>query len=137
MHRTIVLTFAASCLLLISQSSAIAEIEVRIQFKAPTLGRSVKIGHVWKVGDELWAISTVPPQRGFGATAIGTAKDSVKVAADKKAKVRHFVVGKDWNWWDGDKAEFIKSVGELKEKMKKDGKKIDAVLYPKAEKKER
>ena len=33
-------------------------------------------------------ISSIAPQRGAGLTAIGTAKDSARVDADKKAKVK-------------------------------------------------
>ena len=135
MSRTAILSLAVVGFVLLAHSSAQADRDIGIQFKTPTLGRKVRINQVWKVGDELWVISSIAPQRGAGLTAIGTAKDSVRVSADKKVKVRHFVIGKNWNWWDGDKAEFIKSVEALKEQMKKDDKKTDAVLYPTAKKK--
>lgn len=129
MLRTTSATWVALCSLLLSGPFALADREVGIQFKTPTLGCTVSIDHVWRVGGELWVVSSIPPQLG-GFTAIGHARAKVTVDADKEARVRHFVIGKDWNWWKGDRAEFVSSVEDLKARMKKDGKKIDAVLHP-------
>ena len=103
--------------------------EISVTFQAPATNYSVQIQHAWLVGDEVWVVSQVGGGGGIGGAAITRVSDSVEVEAADDAAVRHFVIGRTWNWWDGDDATFAESVDALREQMETDGDEIDAVLF--------
>lgn len=103
--------------------------EVRVHCQAPATNYAMQITAVWRVGDELWVVSQIEKKGDFGGQAITPIDDAVKVKADEKLAVKHYIAGKTWNWWDGVEAEFIDSQAALLKQMKKDKVEIDEVLH--------
>lgn len=102
---------------------------VSVKCDAPATNYKIEIESVWRIGEELWVVSKITKIGDIGGAAITPLKDSVKVAADEDLKVKHYISGKSWNWWNGVDCEFIDSRAALLKKMKKDKTKIDEVLH--------
>jgi hypothetical protein len=101
-------------------SSAFAEErKVKVEFDAPATNYGVTIQEVYRVGDELWVISTVSKQGDFGGAAITRVSDEVAVEAPKDLKVVHKVLGKSWNWGEDTKTlQYVKSEKDLNKQLK-------------------
>lgn len=93
---------------------------VSISFQTPTPSYKVKITGIYKVGEELWAVSQISGGGGIGIQVIGTAGDAVTIEPTK-LPVKHKVFGKTWNWGDDtDTIEFVpaKKEDEVRTKFK-------------------
>ena len=90
---------------------------------------SSRPSEVWRVGQELWVVSKIIGHGVGGGALITPVSDSVEVDAGEDLAVKHYISGKTWKWWNGVKAEFIKSRVALLEQMKEDKVKIDEVLH--------
>lgn len=93
---------------------------VAIAFQTPTPSYQVKITGIYKVGEELWAVSQISGGGGIGIQVIGNAGDAVTIEPTK-LPVKHKVLGKTWNWGDNtDTIEYVPAKEEkaLREKLK-------------------
>lgn len=98
---------------------------VSISFDTPATNYSVQITGVYKVGEEIWAVSKVHGGGGIGGAAITRVSDAVTIEPTE-LPVKHKVLGKSWNWGkDTDTIEYVpaKKEKELKAKLA-DAKKV-------------
>jgi hypothetical protein len=89
---------------------------IAIAMKVPSTAYKVKIERIYQTRDALLVLSSVEG-KGVGLTVISNAKDQVAVNAPKDLPVKHFVVGKSWNWGD-EKYTFLKSRDEFEKLLK-------------------
>lgn len=128
--KTIALVLLAAAVL--SQAAIGEEEEARrivVKCDAPATNYKIEIESVWRVGNELWAVSKISKIGDLGGAAITPVRDEVSVMADADLPLKHYISGKTWNWWEGVDCTFIDSKAALLKQMKKDGTKIDEVLH--------
>ena len=70
--------------------------KITIHLTVPSTAYQVKIREVYQTPKELWVLSKVSGG-GIGATVITKRQDSVTIKAPD-LPVKHFVLGKTWNW---------------------------------------
>jgi zinc protease len=104
---------------------------IAVSCDAPATNYGIEIQAVWLVKDEIYVISHINKKGDIGGAAITNIKHQVKIKGVKSQKVKHYIAGKTWNWWEGDPAEFIKSTDEMYQQAKEGKIKIDQVLYGK------
>lgn len=97
---------SVACFAMIQNSAAAREIAVTLT--VPSTAYRVTIDEIYNTGKEIWVLSQVKGG-GIGLTVITKAKDSVKVEAPKDLPVRHFVLGKTWNWTQEKNYIYLKS----------------------------
>lgn len=86
---------------------------LKVHIQAPSGLWSISIQEVRRVGDELWVLSQLNQSDGMGIMMIIDAVDTVEVTAPKLT-VRHFILGKTWNWGEADEStKFINAKSEL------------------------
>ena len=94
---------------------------ITISLTVPSSAEKIRIQEVYQTPKEIWVLSQVKGG-GIGLAVISVTKDSVKVSASKELPVRHFVLGKRWNWkkenynYLKNRATFMKKVKEAKAK---------------------
>jgi len=93
------------------------ESTVSVQLTVPDGGWKIRIDQVYQTPTHLLAVSKLERSQGLAIQVISQAKDSVKVKAPK-LPVRHFVLGKTWNWSNG-KPESYAFLSDPKELSKK------------------
>jgi hypothetical protein len=93
------------------------ESTVSVQLGVPDGGWKIRIVQVYQTSTHLLAVSKLERSPGPAIQVISQAKDSVKVKAPK-LPVRHFVLGKTWNWSNG-KPESYAFLSDPKELPKK------------------
>jgi zinc protease len=98
---------------------------IEVTVTVPDAAWRLSIEEVYQVKDELWVISRVSRDPdAMGAQVITTLTASVKVEA-AALPVKHFVLGKTWNWAEedhtfiGDMKEIAKSLRDAKALYKK------------------
>ena len=80
---------------------------ISLQVTVPTSGWKVEIQEVYQVGPELWVISHLASKGGIALQVISQVKDSVTVPKSS-LPVKHFVIGKRWNWKNKEPYQFLK-----------------------------
>ncbi|GEM_PF-5350831 len=92
---------------------------ITLRLKVPSGGYSLKIKEVYHIGNELWVISliTAPQESDFVTMSLTTLEDSIQIVAPK-LPVRHFVIGKNWNWQNDEPYTFLKSPKEIEAQIK-------------------
>jgi len=73
---------------------------VSVQLGVPDGGWKIRIDQVYQTPTHLLAVSKLERSPGPAIQVISQVKDSVKVKAPK-LPVRHYVLGKTWNWSNG------------------------------------
>ena len=89
--------FAFACFSLAGTWTQARESTVSVQLTVPDGGWKIRIDRVYQTPTHLLAVSKLERSQGLAIQVISQAKDSVKVKAPK-LPVRHFVLGKTWNW---------------------------------------
>jgi len=90
---------------------------VSVQLGVPDGGWKIRIVQVYQTSTHLLAVSKLERSPGPAIQVISQVKDSVKVKAPK-LPVRHYVLGKTWNWSNG-KPESYAFLSDPKEITKK------------------
>lgn len=104
-------------LLLCTNALGMDEKEITVQLTVPDATWSIAIDEVYEVGDELWVVSIVSQNPDMvGAQVISTVQASLNIAAPE-LPVKHFIVGKTWNWKNEEPYAFIEDSGKLAEEL--------------------
>ena len=91
---------------------------VSVQLGVPDGGWKIRIDQVYQTSTHLLAVSKLERSPGPAIQVISQVKDSVKVKAPK-LPVRHYVLGKTWNWSNGkpESYAFLSDPKELRKKV--------------------
>ena len=111
-RKNIFTILAFASLGLASNWTQARESTVSVQLTVPDGGWKIRIARVYQTPTHLLAVSKLERQRGPAIQVISQAKDSVKVKAPK-LPVRHFVLGKAWNWPSKEPFTFLSDPKEL------------------------
>jgi zinc protease len=83
---------------------------VGVRIDTPDAGWQVDIEKIYRTGDQLIAVSRLSRKKGAAAAqVITTVADNVDIPSDIDLPVRHYILGKTWNWGDTGKYTFIHS----------------------------
>ena len=110
--RKIFTFFAFACFSLAGNWTLGRESTVSVQLTVPDGGWKVRIDRVYQTPTHLLAVSKLERNFGLAIQVISQAKDSVKVKAPK-LPIRHFVLGKTWNWPNQEPVTFLSDPKEL------------------------
>jgi len=110
--RKIFMFFAFACFSLAGNWTQARESTVSVQLTVPDGGWKIRIDQVYQTPTHLLAVSKLERSQGLAIQVISQAKDSVKVKAPK-LPVRHFVLGKTWNWPNKEPYSFLSDPKEL------------------------
>ena len=110
--RKIFMFFAFACFSLAGTWTQARESTVSVQLTVPDGGWKIRIDRVYQIPTHLLAVSKLERSQGLAIQVISQAKDSVKVKAPK-LPVRHFVLGKTWNWPNQEPYSFLSDPKEL------------------------
>ncbi len=92
--------------------------EIMVNLTVPDTAWQIAIDEVYIVKNELWVISTVSQnQDKMGAQVISNIQASVKLAAPE-LPVKHFVLGKSWNWKNDEPYIIIKDIKQIEKDLK-------------------
>jgi hypothetical protein len=91
--------------------------EIRIELTVPDTAWSIRIEDVYRVADELWAISRLHRSPdAIGLTVITTVSNAVAVQAGP-LPVKHFVLGKTWRWRNDEPYTFLESLDPIRKAL--------------------
>ena len=90
---------------------------IEVVMQVPSTAYKLQIQEVYQTSKELWVLSRVEGGKGIGLQVITTRKDLVKIKAPADLTVKHFVLGKKWNWGD-EPYKFLKSRAEFDKLVK-------------------
>jgi len=110
--RKIFTFFAFACFSLAGTWTQARESTVSVQVTVPDGGWKIRIDRVYQTPTHLLAFSKLERNPGLAIQVISQAKDSVKIKAPK-LPVRHFVLGKTWNWPNQEPVTFLSDPEEL------------------------
>ena len=88
------------------------ESTVSVQLGVPDGGWKIRIVQVYQTSTHLLAVSKLERSPGLAIQVISQAKDSVKLSAPK-LPVRHYILGKTWNWPNKEPFTFFSDPKEL------------------------
>ena len=89
---------------------------ISVQLGVPDGGWEIRIVQVYQTSTHLLAVSKLERSPGPAIQVISQVKDSVKVKAPK-LPVRHYVLGKTWNWTNNSPYAFLSDPKELTKKV--------------------
>jgi hypothetical protein len=92
------------------------ESTVSVQLTVPDGGWKIRIDQVYQTSTHLLAVSKLERSPGLAIQVISQAKASVKIKAPK-LPVRHYVLGKTWNWPNKEPYTFLSDPKELPKKV--------------------
>tara|TARA_B100001057_G_scaffold319868_1_gene320099 strand:+ start:909 stop:1541 length:633 start_codon:yes stop_codon:yes gene_type:complete len=92
------------------------ESTVSVQLKVPDGGWKIRIDQVYQTPTHLLAVSKLERSPGLAIQVISQAKDSVQVKAPK-LPIRHYVLGKTWNWPNKVPYAFLSDPKEITKKV--------------------
>ncbi len=110
--KNIFTILAFACLSLAFNWAHARESTVSVQLTVPDGGWKIRIVQVYQTSTHLLAVSELKRHQGPAIQVISQVKDSVKVKAPK-LPVRHYVLGKTWNWPDKEPFTFLSNPKEL------------------------
>ena len=91
--------------------------EISIALTVPNPAWTLSIREVWIVGDELWVISRLTRVSDMAAQVITTVSDKITIMTPN-LPIKHYVVGKTWNWGGQGGHVFIESRDVLKDDLR-------------------
>ncbi|ADE53437.1 M16 family metallopeptidase [Coraliomargarita akajimensis] len=93
--------------------------KVSVRLDAPDAGWSIQIERIYQIGTNLAVISNLVHTGAPSAQTITTVADTVAVPHNVEGlKVRHYVLGKTWNWGESDDYQFLESLDSLEASLK-------------------
>ena len=105
-------------ILLCTNTWAADKKEITIKLTVPDAAWTITIDQVHKIGKELWIISIVSRDPNMmGAQVISTIKDTLKLVVPD-LPVKHYVIGKTWNWKNKEAYTFIKNLKGIEKELK-------------------
>jgi hypothetical protein len=88
-----------------------------VSVTVPDTTWTVTIDAVYRMGDELWVISTVSNDPDvMGAQVISTVQDSLHLTVPD-SPVKHFIIGKTWHWKNEEPYTFIEDLKEIESEL--------------------
>lgn len=88
--------------------------KLTVRLDTPDSGWNVEIQKVYRTGDTLAVISELARSGEAAAQVISTVSDSVSIeATSEELKVRHYIIGKTWDWGESENTTFIESFDAL------------------------
>jgi hypothetical protein len=114
--KNIFTILAFACLSFAGYSVHAQESAVSVQVTVPDGGWKIRIVKVYQTSTHLLAVSELERSQGLAIQVISQVKDSVKIKATK-LPVRHFVLGKTWNWTNKEPYAFLSDPKELSKKV--------------------
>ena len=91
---------------------------ITVSLLSPSSGWSISIDEVYKVDKELWVIASLSNHPGPGLQVITTVQDSIEITAED-FPLKHFVLGKTWNWENKEDMTFIKDRKDIADDLAK------------------
>lgn len=107
-------------LLLFVCTAALGEDKTKITVKltVPDSAWTIAIEEVHQVKNEVWVISKVSRDPNvMGLQVLSTMRDTVK-ASVPDLPIKHFVVGKTWDWKNGEPYTFLKNLKSIEKDLK-------------------
>ena len=93
------------------------EKQLEVQLTVPDSAWKISIDSVHQVNQEIWVVSTVSRDPDLmGAQVISTITATVNIDADD-LPVKHFVIGKTWNWENEENDTFIKDQKQIEKDL--------------------
>lgn len=88
--------------------------KLTVRLDTPNAGWGIEIQKVYRVADTLAVISQLTHSGDSAAEVISTVADSVSVPeTGEDLQIRHYVLGKTWNWGESENTSFIESMDAL------------------------
>ncbi|TVP79841.1 MAG: insulinase family protein [Puniceicoccaceae bacterium] len=92
---------------------------IQLRIDAPDAGWSLAIMEVYRTQERILAVSRLHRSEDLSAQVISTVSDAVDIdATQADLPIRHFVIGKTWDWGNSDAFTPIESSDELHELLK-------------------
>lgn len=92
--------------------------KITVQLDTPNNAWQLKIDRVYAAADHLIAVSRVSRKGdAIAAQVITSLSDSVTLPESDDRPVRHYILGKTWNWGESDDYIFIDSLDEIAAKL--------------------
>ncbi len=93
-------------------------LEIALQFQTPTPGWSLELQNAYFVDDELWCIHQLTSPDGMVAQVISdvVGKATLTLPASRATPppaIRHYVLGKTWNWNPDETLVFLDSLDAI------------------------
>ena len=94
-----------------------------LSFDVPTPGWKLSPVFAYQVGDEIWCIHQLTPSDGMVAQVISKLEGSITLFfptpnPDPTPTIRHYILGKTWNWNSDPKLFFLKSIDDIADRLK-------------------
>ncbi|MFO8026559.1 MAG: pitrilysin family protein [Opitutales bacterium] len=83
---------------------------VSVRLDTPNPGWRIQIEKIYRSGENLVVISRLTQSEKMAAQVITSVADSAEIPPDIDLPVRHYIIGKTWNWGDTGKYTYIDSM---------------------------
>jgi zinc protease len=83
---------------------------VSVRLDTPNPGWRIQIEKIYRSGENLMVISRLSQSEKIAAQVITAVADSAEIPNDLDLPIRHYIVGKTWNWGDTSNYTFIDSM---------------------------
>jgi hypothetical protein len=112
MKKLMVLLLALSAI-----TGGAEEKQIEVRLTVPDAAWKIAIDSVHQVNKEIWVVSTVSRDPDImGAQVISTVTAKVKISVGD-LPVKHFVIGKTWNWKNEESYTFIKDLKQIEKDL--------------------
>jgi zinc protease len=92
------------------ESKPTSQQSISIRLDTPDAGWQIEIAKIYRTSENLIVISQLKHPSDIAAAVISTVSDTIEINATDDAPVRHYVLGKTWNWGDTASYTFIDSM---------------------------
>ena len=93
----------------VNSSDTVSARDIEVKMQVPDTGWKIQINEIHQKGGELWVISSLRRHPGMAGQAISTVSDKIHMNLPDIA-VKHFILGKTWNWENRETYTFIKGM---------------------------
>lgn len=88
--------------------------KLTVRLDTPNAGWDIEVQKVYRVGETLAVISQLSHSGDMAADVISTVSDSVSIPeTGEDLELRHYILGKTWNWGESENTSFIESMDAL------------------------
>lgn len=92
---------------------------ISVRLDTPNPGWQIQIEKIYRSGKNLMVISRLSQRETMAAQVITAVADSVDIPVELDLPVRHYIIGKTWNWGDTGNYTFIDSMAAFGTALKK------------------
>ena len=96
----------------VNPSETVSARDIEVKMQVPDMGWKIRINEIHRKGEELWVISSLRRHPGMAGQAISTVSDKIHMNLPD-ISVKHFILGKTWNWENREPYTFIKGMDEI------------------------